>query len=705
MGRSSPSDRVAFLREEIRRHDHLYYVLGKPEISDDAYDRLFSELKRLEEENPKLRSPDSPTQKVGGAAREEFEPVRHLAPMLSLDSSNKTEEIPKFLQRVPKFLAEFLGEAGGSKALRAAVEEAVSPGAKPLEYVVEPKIDGISVEIVYRNGAYERAVTRGDGDVGEDVTDNLRTVRSLPLKLRPAAAGTALLAARGEAVMLKSEFQKLNRRLVEAGEEPFANPRNATSGAVRQLDPSVTASRPLDVFFYDVLAIEGIGRPATQWGILEFLCEAGLKVPEDRKRVRSEEEILAFHRDLHGRRDEIDYEMDGIVVKLDRLDLREALGFKSRSPRFAYALKFPPRAEKTRVRDIAVQVGRTGTLTPVALLDPVDVGGVTVSRASLHNLDVIRGRDIRIGDLVTVRRAGDVIPDVAEVDVSARRGGETEFRMPSKCPVCEAEVVQDGKFFLCTGGLSCPAQVREAIVHWTLREAADIETLGKKKVEQLADLGLLKDVAGLYRLRKEDLAPLDGWGEKSAENLLEAVEKSKALGGERFLFALGIRHVGEKVAREVALGFPSLDALAKATEEEIMRIEGIGPEIARSLASFFREPRNRELLKELQSLGVRPAWPKPREKKAEGSGPFAGKTVVFTGTLSSMERAEGERLVESLGGKASSSVSKKTDFVVEGEKAGTKADKARSLGVRVLTEAEFLRLAGKTGDGSLFPGL
>jgi len=660
------SKRIEELREEIRAHDYAYYVEGKPRISDAKYDELFETLKQLERDHPELVTPDSPTQKVGAPPREEFTKAEHLAPMLSLDSSKKPEAVREFLRRVRERAGDGVG------------------------YVVEPKLDGISVELVFDEGRFVRGVTRGDGRVGEDVTENMKTVRSLPLRLRPDAGAPARLAVRGEVILMKSEFQKLNRRLTEEGKETFANPRNAAAGAVRQLDPSVTASRPVDVFCYQVLALEGAEPFEAHWEALRWLRKAGLRVPDERKRVSSEDEILSFHADLAAQREDLDYEMDGVVIKVDRLELHEALGARQRNPRWAFAFKFEPRAETTRIRDIAVQVGRTGTLTPVALLDPVDVGGVTVSRASLHNEDIVKSLDARVGDAVRVRRAGDVIPEVTEVYKDRRRGKERPFRMPSRCPSCGAAVVREGAYVRCPAGPTCPAQQGQALLHWASRGAANIETLGRKKVEQILKKGLVKSVDDLYRLERDALASLEGWGEKSADNLLASLERSKRMPGDRFLYALGIRHVGERVARILAESFPSLDALAKASKEDLEAIDEIGPEIADAVVTFFSETRNRKLLERLERLGVRPVWP---EHPAKGSA-LAGKTFVFTGSLPTLSRKEAKKKAESLGARAASSVSGNTDYVVAGENPGSKLDQAKALGVPVITEEAFLQMTG-----------
>jgi DNA ligase (NAD+) len=661
--------RAEELRAEIRRHDYLYYVLNRPEISDEEYDRLFDELKALEAAYPEIVTPDSPTQRVAGAPLPEFPEVVHEAPMLSLDSVTDPEDVRRFDQRVREAL-----------------------GRTRVAYVVEPKLDGLSLEVVYENGVYARASTRGDGIRGEGVTENVRTIRSVPLRLQEdRLRAPALLAVRGEAIMRVRDFEALNKQLEREGKPLFANPRNAAAGSVRQLDPRITAQRRLHVLFYDILALRGGPGFATHGECLEALREWGFPVVPDARRVDSVEGILEYHAELEARRDGLEYEIDGIVVKLDDLRARDRLGTTARHPRWALAFKFAPRAAETVIEEIVVQVGRTGVLTPVAVLRPVRLGGVTVTRATLHNREEIERLDVRVGDTVRVVRAGDVIPDiVARVPRPGERRGPP-FRMPTRCPVCRTPTVREGPIDRCPNGLACPAQLKRAIAHFGSRDALDIRGLGKETVEQLVDAGLVKSVADLFRLREEDLLRLERFAEVSAGNLVRAIEKAKRTELWRFLYALGIPSVGTQTARDLADHFGSLDAIMNADEEALQEVEGIGPNVAREIARFFRQPQNRRVIQECLKLGVRPAEP----GRTRATGPLAGKTVVFTGALDSMTRSEAEALVRELGGRTADSVTRKTDLVVVGHDPGSKYDRARELGVRTLSEAEFLRLVGR----------
>ncbi|MFI5371528.1 MAG: NAD-dependent DNA ligase LigA [Candidatus Eisenbacteria bacterium] len=667
MTRAEARKRIAELAEEIRGHDHRYYVLEKPSISDARYDQLFRELKELEEAFPDLRPPDSPTLRVGGGLRAAFKKVRHLRPLLSLDSLMDPGEVKAFDERVRRGLER-----------------------DDLVYVAEPKFDGLSVELIYEDGLFVRGSTRGDGETGEDITENLRTIKALPLRLTPArhaAAGT--IAVRGEALMPLAEFEALNKRLIEANEEPFANPRNAASGTVRQLDPAVTASRRLDLFAYEVMTADSAAIP-TQWEMLETLREWGFHVEKRIVRCDGIDETLRFHDRLATERDTLPYEIDGVVIKLDPRDSQELLGTKSRSPRWAVAFKFPPRVEVTRLLDIAVQVGRTGKLTPVAILQPVDVSGVTVSRATLHNQDEIDRKDVRIGDTVRVRRAGDVIPEVVEVLRDRRPRGTEPFRLPDRCPVCGAKVERVGAAHVCTNGLACPAQLHGHLVHFAARGAMDIVGLGEKTVAQLLERKLVRDLSDLYRLTPIDLAGLDGFAEKSIENLMAALETSKRPRLDRLLFALGIDHVGSTVAQVLADHFGSLDAMAAASEEELQQVHGIGPEVAGAVAHFFASARNRKVLAALSQAGVRPVV----EKKTKGPQPLAGETVVFTGGLETMSRPEAQRRAEAAGARIAGAISRKVTLVVAGPGAGSKLDEARKLGVAVIDEKAFLSRVG-----------
>jgi DNA ligase (NAD+) len=656
--------RLEELRREIRHHDYLYYVKSVPEVSDAQYDALMRELLALETEHPDLITPDSPSQRVAGAVQEGFGEVVHLAPMLSLESAMEESEVREFDKRVRKGL-----------------------GDAAFEYVAEPKFDGLSVELIYVDGTFERGSTRGDGQVGEDVTPNLRTIRSLPLKLhtkpRPAP-GT--IAIRAEAIIRLSDFESLNRRMMETGKEPFANPRNAAAGALRQLDARITAERPLALFAYEIMSADRLP-VESQWEALEMLSSWGFLVDPTARVCGDIEQAIAYHDERETKRDSLDYEIDGVVVKVNRRLQQQELGERSRSPRWAVAYKFAPRQEVTEVMDIAVQVGRTGKLTPVALLRPVDVGGVTVSRATLHNQDEVDRKDVRVGDTVRVRRAGDVIPEVVEVLKEKRKPGTERFVMPESCPACGSRVVQQGAYHMCSGGLICPAQRMGGIEHFASRGAMEIEHLGEKTVRQLVERKIVGDVADLYHLGKEDLLGLEGFADKSIDNLLSAVEASKRRGLDRFLYALGIPNVGQHVAKVLAQHFGSLDAVMKAGEEELTGVHEIGPEVARAVTTFFRNDDNRRVIRRLGEAGVEPHWDR-RDKPAS----FGGMKIVFTGALQHVSRDEAKRLVEERGGRVTSSVSKNTSLVVVGDNAGSKLEQARQHGVKVIGEEEFMKL-------------
>lgn len=660
-------ERVEKLREEIRRYDYYYYVLNQPLISDAEYDKLFRELVELEKKYPELVTPDSPTQRVGAPPAEEFAPVEHAIPMLSLQNCFNDEELEEWDDRVRRLL-----------------------GGEPVEYVCEPKFDGLSVELVYVDGVFTVGSTRGDGRVGEDVTRNLRTIKQVPLRLFPIDGKVPrLLEARGEVYMEKEAFRKLNEERARAGEPLFANPRNAAAGSLRQLDPNVTASRPLKIFFYAMGRAEGI-EIRSQVELLTTFPKLGLPVCPLWKLCKTLDEVKAFYRELLAMRHELPYEMDGMVVKVNDFAQREILGEVSRAPRWAIAYKFPAEEATTRVLDIVVQVGRTGALTPVAILEPVEVSGATVSRATLHNEDEIRRKDIRIGDWVVVRRAGEVIPEVVKSIPERRTGQEREFKMPDKCPACGGPVIRPpGEVAYRCENLSCPARIKESIRHFASRRAMDIEGLGEKLVDKLVETGLVRKLSDIYRLKKEDLVLLERMGEKSAQNLLEQIERSKNAGLARLIFALGIRYVGEHLAQVLAEHFPSLEALSKATYEELIQIPEVGPRIAQSIVDFFKNEENRKLIQELKELGVKTEAEKPKE------GPLSGKTFVFTGTLSSFSREEAKRIVESLGGRVASGVSRKVDYVVVGADPGEKLRKAQELGITILNEEEFLKLIGR----------
>ena len=656
--------RVDKLREEIEYHNYRYYILDQPEISDAQYDRLMRELEKLEDEYPELHSPNSPTQRVGAPPLEAFEIVRHSIPMLSLANAFDESEARDFDKRVKKFLGS----------------------AADVEYVAEPKLDGLAVELVYERGQFIVGSTRGDGVNGENITQNLRTIKTIPLQLiRKEVPVPERLEVRGEVIMQLDKLKELNRRREETDEPPFANPRNAAAGSVRQLDSKITRERPLEIYCYGLGEVRG-RTFKTHWEILKTLSKWGLRINPHIGRCQNIDEVLDYYHQMNERRETLPYEIDGIVIKVDRLDLQTRLGEISRSPRWALAFKFQPKQETTKIKDIRPQVGRTGALTPVAVMEPVQVGGVEVSRATLHNQDEIDRKDVRIGDTVVIQRAGDVIPEVVQVVTSKRTGKEKKFEMPSKCPVCDADVIKEEATHRCIG-LDCPAQLKGRIKHFASKRAMDIEGLGVKLIDQLVDKGLVKDVADIYYIKKEELTALERMADKSAQNIIDAIEKSKTKPLSRFLYALGIRHVGETTAEDLARQFTRLDGFFHLSEEDLMEVEGIGPEVAASVHQFFRDKKNKESIERLRKSGVKVIEPKAKEK-----GKLAGKTFVFTGALKEIGRDEARNLVESLGGMTASSVSKNVDFVVAGEDPGSKFDKAKELGIKVLTEEEFKKM-------------
>lgn len=665
--------RLIALRDEIRRHDYLYYVKDRPEISDSQYDRLFRELVELEQVHPELVTPDSPSQRVGAPPLQELVKVPHEQPMLSLDSIVDQNEVQAFDQRMKRALETPF-----------------------VEYSAEPKFDGLSVELMYDHGIFTRGATRGDGTTGEDVTVNLRTIRSLPLQLHAQSGLPDHLVVRGEVYMRLDDFQALNRRMTERGDDAFANPRNAASGSLRQLDSTITATRPLVVTCYEIMALS---RPAppTHWDELDTLAQWGLPAPVLRRLCASIDEVMAFHRETESMRDQLPYEIDGVVVKVNRRDWQGRLGMKSRSPRWAIAYKFRPRKEITIVQDIVVSVGRTGTLTPVALLKPVEVGGVTISRATLHNADEVARKDVRIGDTVKVERAGDVIPAIAErVPVHGEQRG-SPFCMPNHCPVCGSSVGREGAYYYCTGQLVCGAQLKGAIEHFASKQALNIEGLGKKTVAQLVDEGLVRSLADLYRLTNDDLVALEGFADRSATLLVESIAGSKTVSLDRFLMGLGIRQVGQHIAKVLAREFGSLEEIMSADRERFQQIREIGPEISEGLVVYWSEPHNREVIAQLQESGVQvaPGMATGDRRKS----PLAGKTFVFTGGLDHFTRESAQQAVETAGARVSSSVSKKTSYLVVGRDPGSKLDQARTLGVTILTEQEFAALIGEDEKG------
>ncbi|MEW6614927.1 MAG: NAD-dependent DNA ligase LigA [Thermodesulfobacteriota bacterium] len=669
MKKSDVQHTIYDLRERINYHNYRYYVLDAPEISDAEFDKLMRHLENLEKESPNLITPDSPTQRVGAPPLDEFKTVRHSLPMLSLANAMDEEEVKGFDQRIKRLMGT----------------------TEDIEYIAEPKIDGVAVELVYEQGSLTVGSTRGDGVIGEEVTHNLKTIRSIPLRLIGKERKIPeLLEVRGEVYLGTEDFRKLNRSREEEGEPLFANPRNAAAGSLRQLDSNITAQRPLDIFCHGIGRILGISLD-THMEILKAFEQWGLKVIPHIRICRNLEEIIQYYREMGEKRDDLGYEIDGIVLKVNNLRLQDRLGAVSRSPRWAVAYKFEPKQETTRIKDIVVQVGRTGALTPVAIMEPVRLGGVEISRATLHNQDEIAKKDIRIGDTVIVQRAGDVIPEVVKVIETKRTGEEKRFTMPEWCPVCGAEAFRSvGEAVQRCLGLSCPAKLKGIIKHFASKRAMDIDGLGDKLVAQLTDKGLVKDVADLYSLSKEDLTGLERMAEKSAQNLLESIEKSKETTLERLLYALGIRHVGEHISKILTNTFKDMESLINATEDELTSTHEIGPEIAKSIVKFFDQKDNLRVIDRLKQAGV--IRLRRTEIKSRKESRLEGMTFVFTGALGSFTRDEAKRRVEELGGKAASSVSNKTSYVVIGEDPGSKVDKARALGVSIITEDEFKRL-------------
>lgn len=678
---SEPADRcrrIEALRREIDDHNYRYYVLDEPAVPDAEYDRLFRELQALEAQYPELISSDSPTQRVGATPDSAFAEVRHRLPMLSLDNAFADEQVLAFDRRIRETL-----------------------DVDAVVYMAEPKLDGLAVSLSYEQGVLVHGATRGDGLRGEDITHNVRTIKAVPLRLR-GAGWPAVLEVRGEVFMPRAGFEALNRQAGERGERSFANPRNAAAGSLRQLDPEVTRRRPLDIFCYGVGAFEGGDLPDCQSALLDRLREWGLRTCPEARRVDGVDGCLAYHREMLDRRDALDYEIDGVVYKVDRFDWQRNLGSVSRAPRWALAHKFPAREALTTVRAIEVQVGRTGALTPVARLEQVEVGGVTVTNATLHNLDEIRRKDVRIGDTVSVRRAGDVIPEVVTVLVERRPPDATEFSMPEHCPVCGSEVhrVEGEAVFRCVGGLFCAAQRKQAIGHFAGRRALDIDGLGEKLIDQLVEHNLVHSPADLYRLDAATLTGLERMGEKSAENLLAAIARSKDTTLARFLYALGIREVGEATAAALADYFGTLEAIMQADESTLQQVPDIGPKVAAQIRAFFDETHNREIVGQLREVGIH--WPEARVEQVART--LEGKTFVLTGTLDTLNRDRAKARLQALGAKVSGSVSKKTDYLVAGANAGSKLAKADELGVTVIDEKQLLELLDggerghRTGD-------
>ncbi|MGI9344570.1 MAG: NAD-dependent DNA ligase LigA [Gammaproteobacteria bacterium] len=663
-------ERAGKLKEEIEAHNHRYHVLDDPSIPDADYDKLMAELSALEAEYSDLVTPESPTQRVGAAPIAGFEQVRHEMPMLSLDNAFADDSVREFDQRVRDRL-EFDGA---------------------IEYAVEPKLDGVAISIAYERGRLLRAATRGDGTTGEDVTHNVRTIQSVPLKLR-GDDFPGYLEVRGEIFMPRAGFEALNRRARDAGEKTFVNPRNAAAGSIRQLDPRLTAARPLDMFVYGLGVIRDGDTVERHSDALANLQRWGFKVCPESDVVAGADSCLAYYAAIGRRRDGLAYDIDGVVYKVNDFGLQDELGFVSRAPRWAIAHKFPAQEQSTTVEGIEWQVGRTGAVTPVARLVPVFVGGVTVSNATLHNFDELVRKDVRVGDTVIVRRAGDVIPEVARVVKEKRRKGARKPKLPAKCPVCHSDVVrsEDEAVARCSGGLVCAAQRIEALKHFASRRALDIEGLGSKLVEQLVELELVRTPDDLFALTKEQLAGLDRMGEKSADNLLASLEKGKSTSLARFLFALGIREVGEATALNLATHCRSLEGLIEADEEALQEVPDVGPIVAAHVHAFFRQAHNLDVIAKLREAGV--DWPVPEAPAGDSAdNAFAGKTVVLTGALASMTRTQAKQRIQRLGGRVAGSISGKTDFLVAGEKSGSKMKSAQKLGVNILTEAQFLDL-------------
>lgn len=671
---TAAKQRIAQLRTEIELHNHRYYVLDDPSIPDAEFDKLFRELQTLEAQHPELLAADSPTQRVGVTPVKFFAEVQHRTPMLSLNNAFSEDEVRAFDTRIREAL-----------------------GVAEVEYAVEPKFDGLAITLSYRDGMFVQGATRGDGSTGEDVTENLRTVRTIPLRLHKPIRDVEV---RGEVLMFKRDFAKLNDAQRAKGEKEFANPRNAAAGSLRQLDSRITASRRLSFFSYGIGFCDGAKLPNQQDQQMALLQQWGVPVAQQRSVVRGLEGLLAYYREIGEAREQLPFDIDGVVYKVNDIAQQQQLGFVSRAPRWAIAHKFPAEEAMTTLLDIEVQVGRTGALTPVARLAPVFVGGVTVTNATLHNEDEIRRKDVRIGDTVIVRRAGDVIPEVARVVLDPsipqgerRRGEPFDLfkRLDGKCPVCGSRVakLEEEAVWRCTGGLFCPAQRKQALLHFASRRAMNIEGLGDKLVEQLVDMHIVNNPAALYKLGLLAIINLERMGEKSAVNLLAAIEHSKSTTLARFIFALGIRNVGEATAKDLAQHFGSLDNLLGADAESLQQVHDVGPVVAQSIADFLAEGHNREVIEQLRACGVH--WAE-QQSQAATALPFSGKTFVLTGTLAVLSREEAKEKLEALGAKVSGSVSKKTDYVVAGAEAGSKLDKAQELGVAVLDEQQFLAL-------------
>lgn len=662
---TSPEKKVQQLRSEIDEHNYRYYVLDQPSITDSEYDALMRELTALENAHPELRTPDSPTQRVGAEPSAAFAKVKHFVPMLSIQDAFSEEEVREWDARIKRALG--------------------MPADQTITYTVELKMDGVSANLLYEHGRFVRGATRGNGEEGEDVTSNLRTIRQLQFQLR--GQPPARLEARCEVYMRREPFQEMNRIREERGEQVFANPRNAAAGALRQLDPRITAERPLEVYFYGIGALEG-AEIGSQQELLHKFQEWGLKTNPKTQTVHGVEEILAYHRNIGEHRDDLPYEIDGIVVKVDRFDLQRELGYTSRTPRFLLAYKFPPRQAETRILHIVPSVGRTGTITPGAMFEPVQCGGVTVSRATLHNQDEIDRKDIREGDAVIIERAGDVIPSVVKVILDKRPAGTVPYKLPDHCPACGAAVEREGAFVRCPNRSTCPAQRLESLIHFVSKSAYDMPGIGEKQLAQMVDKGLIHDAADLFTLTEEKiLASMERVGKKSAANMLAAIENARRIPFDRFIYALGIRNVGDHTAKLLARRFHTLENLQTASEADLQAVHEIGPEVSKHIHAYFADEHNRAFIAKLMHAGVQIA-----EEEKPKSDKFKGLTFVFTGKLVKLKRDEAESLVDRHGGRASGSVSKKTDYVVAGDEAGSKLEKAQALGVKVISEDDFLAM-------------
>ena len=669
-------DELESLQQQIRHHNYRYHVLDDPEVPDAEYDRLMRQLQAIESKYPELITEDSPTQRVGDTPISAFGTVQHQVPMLSLDNAFEPDELREFHRRVTD---------------RLELEE----GADQLRYAAEPKLDGAAVSLLYENGQLVRGATRGDGTSGEDITHNVRTIDAIPLRLI-GEDFPPTLEVRGEVFMPKAGFEAYNKKAEQAGEKTFVNPRNAAAGSLRQLDPKLTAERPLDMYVYSVGRIDGGELPETHSEVIRRLQGWGLKTCPESAVVQGVEGCLAYYEALGTKRDSLPYEIDGVVYKVDNLLQQRELGFVSRAPRWAIAHKFPAQEELTTVEGVEFQVGRTGAVTPVARLQPVFVGGVTVSNATLHNIDELHRKDVRVGDTVTIRRAGDVIPEVVGVIESRRPKGTSAVQLPKQCPVCGSAVIResDEAVARCSGGLYCSAQRAEALKHFVSRKAMDIEGLGSKIIEQLVAVDRIKTPADIFQLKKDELAEMERMGEKSAENLVNSIEDSRSTTLERFLYSLGIREVGEATASALASYFGKLDVIQRATEEELVEVPDVGPIVASRIRSFFDEGHNRDVIRALRDFGVH--WEESEPQQSPSEGGLSGKTFVLTGTLPTMTRDEAKQKIQALGGKVTGSVSKKTSYVVYGDKAGSKLAKAQDLGVETIDEAGLTVLLAQT---------